>query len=62
MRLARLVEMVHGTPELKDNVIAFVREAGALDKRAAKEGAVLSSSFGGRLVMGLDPSTDAWVA
>lgn len=60
-----VVEAVHGAPEPKDYALALARvagEAGALDKRAEKERVSLPSSLGERLMMGLDPGSEAWVA
>ena len=60
-----IVESVAGSlgPKLASEALVRVaREAGALDKRLARERITPSSSIGERLMMGLDFNSDAWVA
>ena len=60
-----IVESVAGSlgPKLASEALVRVaREAGALDKRMARERITPSSSIGERLMMGLDFNSDAWVA
>ena len=59
-----LVECVLGSLDPRTVGAAIVRvahEAGALDRRAAREGGAATSRFGERLMMGLDPNSNAWV-
>ena len=60
-----VVEAVHGAPDSEAYGLALARvaqEAGALDKRMAKERVTPQSTIGERLIMGLDLNSNAWEA
>lgn len=60
-----IVEAVHGAPDSKVFGLALARvaqEAGALDKIAADEGFTPESTICERLMMGLAPNSNAWMA
>lgn len=60
-----LVEALHDAPDARTYGLALAsvaQEAGALDKRMAKEHFTPQSTIGERLMMGLDLNSNAWVA
>ncbi|MBL0919126.1 MAG: DUF4365 domain-containing protein [Hydrogenophaga sp.] len=60
-----VVEAVHGAPAPEDYAVALARiarEAGSLDKRAARDRLAPELKLGERLMTGFDIGSEAWVA
>jgi hypothetical protein len=60
-----VIEAVHDASDEKVYALALAlvaQEAGVLDKRMEKERVAQQSRIGERLMMGLDPNSNAWVA
>ena len=59
-----LVECLNGSLDqktVKEAIVQVALEAGALDKRMDRDGGASPSSIGERLMMELDPNSNAWV-